>query len=794
MKKWIVIVVLILAAIIVVVAGGGYLWFRYTLRKTLPQTSGTIVVQGLREEVEIIRDTYGVPHIYARNEADLMFAMGYAMAQDRLWQMEFNRRLGQGRLSEVFGANLVEVDRYFRMITAAGMTDEVSDQLAFILDSFAGGVNLYIETHRDQMPIEFTLLGHRPEPWSPKDSFYVLKVINWALSSGWGVDLTASKILEKVGEEKLRDAFPVWPEDGPLIIPQETRALAGVSNDTARATRTVRRLTGLQASAASNNWVVSGEKSATGKPILANDPHLGLTNPSFWWEVHLVSPTIDASGVSVVGTPGVSLGHNRHVAWGVTNVMVDDVDFYIEKINPDNPRQYWDGTHWAEMEVIEETIEVKDEEPVRIEILKTRHGPIVEELKGGSETKTISARWAFTEVPQPVEATYLLMKAKDIHDVTAALSHWVAPSQNIVFADTNGNIGYWCAATIPIRPKGDGMLPMPGWTGEYEWQGYASFEERPHLINPKEGFIATANNRVTGTDYPYPVSRYWEPMDRITRIRQLLKSKEKLSVEDFKRMQQDVYSLLAAEMTPLLIQALDRLLDGEEARMARDTLSKWDFMMDKDSVGACLFEVTYRKMMENTFRDELGDELFTDYLETASFPPRAMRAMLRTGSSPWFDDVKTPERETMEDILARSLTQMLSELKDLLGSDMTTWTWGRIHSLTFTHVLAEKKPLDRIFNLGPFPLGGSQLTVNKGQYPYEKPYRANVGASQRMIIDLSDMNASLRVIPTGQSGQPGSRHYKDQVGLYLAGQYHPDWTDRADIEKNSEAVLILKPE
>ena len=791
MKKWISITLLILVGLILVVAGAGYLWFQQTLKRGLPQTSGEVMVEGLKQNVEIIRDTYGVPHIYARNEPDLFFALGFAMAQDRLWQMEFFRRLGHGRLSEVFGKDFIKADRYFRTLTAAGLNKAIPSDLAFIFKSFADGVNAYLETHGDRLPFEFKVLGYEPDPWETDDYLAVLKVMNWNLSSGWEVDLTAAKMLEKVGGERLREAFPLWPDDAPLIIPEESKLLSIFSNPTLEAVRLVERLTPLSSGAASNNWVVSGEKSVTGKPILANDPHLGLTNPSMWWEVHMVCPTIDVSGFAVPGTPGMPIGHNRHVAWGLTNVMVDDVDFYMEKINPDNPRQYWYKDHWEDMEVREETIVVKGQDPVKTEILLTCHGPIVNEVKKGSREKPISVRWAFTECLQPAQAAYLLLKARDIQEVKEALRYWELPSQNFVFADVNGNIGYWCCATVPIRSKGDGILPVPGWGGEYEWKGYVPFDERPHVMNPEEGFIATANNKVVGGDYPYLISHYWEPLDRITRIRQLLTAKKKLSVEDFKRMHQDVYCVLASEMAPRMLQVLERRFSDKEAHKAKDILSKWDFIMAKDSVGACLFEVTYRKMMEHIFKDELGEALFQEYIKMASFPPRAMRMMFRKGSSPWFDDVTTAEKETMEDIIARGLSQMLSELKEGIGGDMDKWTWGKIHTLTFEHVLGKKKPLDWIFNLGPFPVGGNNLTINKRQYSYDKPYHVNHGVSERMIVDLSNLDRCLHVLPTGESGQLRSPHHKDQIDLYLGGRYHPAWTGRSEVEKHSKETLIL---
>jgi len=792
-KKWIWIVLSVLVGLILVVGGGGYLWFHQTLKKALPRTLGEVILPGLTESVQIIRDTFGVPHIYARNESDLYFALGYALAQDRFWQMEFYRRLGHGRLSEIFGEDFIEVDRYFRMLGAAGFHKELPDNLASLWESFANGINVYLETHQDRLPPEFRLLRYEPEPWDVTDYLAILKVVNWGLSSGWEVDLTAAEMLAKAGEEKLREAFPVWPDDGPLIIPRETESLSKLLKPFSETTDRVKGLTAFSGPAASNNWVVSGKRSLGGKPLLANDTHLQLTNPSLWWEVHLVCPTINVSGFVLLGTPGIPVGHNLSVAWGVTNVMVDDVDFFIEKINPENPHQYWYKDHWEDMKVIEEIILVKGKKPVKTEILLTRNGPIVNEAKQGSQETCISARWAFTDGLQPAKAGYLLIKAEDIGDVKEALRYWELPGQNFVFADSKGNIGYRCCATIPIRSKGDGLLPVPGWTGEYEWKGFVPFDARPHLLNPEEGFIATANSKVIGGGYPHVIGHYWEPIDRITRIRQLLEAKDKISVDDVKRMHLDNYCMLASEITPHMIEVLEQRFSDEHARKAKDILSGWDFMMDEHSVGACLFAVTLRKMMENIFRDELGEELFQKYIKAVSFPPRAIRMMVRKGSSPWFDNVNTPEKETMEDVIAASLSQTFKELMDGLGDDMGEWTWGRIHTLTFEHILGKKRPLDWIFNLGPFPVGGDNLTVNKKQYPYEKPYRVNHGVSQRMIVDFSNMGGALHVLPTGESGHLKSPHHRDQIDLYLAGRYHTAWIDRTEVEKNSEGILILRP-
>jgi penicillin amidase len=793
MKKWIVRSGVVLGGVVLLGIGLVYLWFQYTIQKSQPQFSGQVLVSGIREDVEIIRDSYGVPHIYAQNEPDLYFALGYAMAQDRFWQMEFQRRLGHGRLAEIFGEELLEIDRFFRLMTAGGVNQQVSDEFAFITNSFANGVNAYLATHSDRLPIEFKLLRYEPEPWVPDDYLAVSKVINWGLSQGWRVDLTAGQILEKVGEAKFKEAFPSWPAASPVIVPEEIKISSTLADAILKTLSRVEKQANLPAPAVSNNWVVAGSKSASGKPILANDPHLMLTNPSVWWEAHIVCPTINVSGFSIAGAPGIPLGHNRHVAWGVTNVMVDDVDFFIEKINPDNPRQYLYKGRWEDMKVIKETIRIKDKDPVHIDIGLTRHGPILIENQAGPEPTAISVKWAFTDGLQSAKAFYLLAKATNTDEVAEALKYWELPSQNCVFADTGGNIGYWCCAPIPIRSKGDGLLPVPGWNGDYEWKGYVPFEARPHLINPEQGYIATANNKVAAENYPHFISHYWEPIDRITRIHQLLNTPQKLSIEDMKQIQQDVSSQLASELTPEIVEALAKTSGDANLQKAREILSKWNFKMEKDSVAACLFEMTFMNMLENIFKDELGPELFQQYLKTSVFPPRAMHQLVRNGASPWFDDVNTADTETLPDIIVRSMKQTIGQLKDEFGDDPTRWRWGDKHTLTFEHPLGKKKPLDRLFNIGPFPVGGSRLTINMKHYLYEKPYNAILGASYRMIVDFSNMSVANHVLPTGESGQLGSPHYKDQIDLYLNGQYHPAWLERSDIEKHAKGSLFLRP-
>jgi penicillin amidase len=792
MKKWIGIIVGGLAvcagfAVIVVL-----LWYHHTVSASQPQTAGSRAVAGLLRPVEIIRDRFGVAHITAENERDLYYAMGFAMAQDRLWQMEFMRRLGQGRLAEVLGKELIDVDRFFRVLSAGGPPRTVNGGFAFIPIAFAEGINAYLADRKGDLPLEFELLGFHPEPWRPEDYFMILNVMNWGLSIGWKVDLTASRMLDKVGPEKLRAAFPDYPQDAAPIITEPIPADA----DLAAVSDTIRKAARIAAPwgfAASNNWVIGGERSVTGKPLLANDTHLELTNPSAWWEVHLTCPSLNAAGFAVPGLPGVAVGRNLSVAWGITSVMVDDVDFYMEQINPENPRQYRYGKSWKTLQARKEIIRVKNGQPLEFDILLTHRGPIFPDFGGRRSGQALSVRWAGREVTQTAAGAHLLCRAQGLADVIEALRAWHLPSQNIVFADTRGNIGYWCCATLPIRKQSFGLLPVPGWTDAYEWNGWVPFDQRPHLLNPPRGVIATANNQVQPSENPPYIGNYWEPSDRATRIHQMLDTKEKLSMADCRRMQADVTCLLAEELTPRLVAAVNKRLSEKSAPRAAELLTRWDHRMDKDSPAAAIYETTYHKLLGNIFQDELGPSLFEDYLNTVIFPPRALRHILRAGASPWLDDVRTEAVENLDDMLVRSLDQALRELGRDLGADPDGWRWGRLHTLTFGHALDKKKPLDRIFNLPAGEAGGNHLTVNMGLYRYTDPYRMVHGPSQRMLVDLADPATAWHVLPTGQSGLVGNPHYDDQIELYLDGAYHPSWLLPADVGQNLESRLTLIP-
>ncbi|MHB0885414.1 MAG: penicillin acylase family protein [Bacillota bacterium] len=798
-RRWL---IYTLAAIgIILVAAIGFAW-RWT-RVGLAPTSGKLVVAGLSKPVTIYRDKYGVPHIYASSIDDAAFAQGYAEAQDRLWEMDLSRRGVEGKLAEILGDKFVDQDYFVRTI---GFTRAAEKSLAVIkpetmdlLQSFASGVNAYLQKAGKNLPPEFRLLKYSPEPWTPVDSLVIGKYMSWILGGNWEGEIFRASLLQKVDPQKAMEIFPSYEEDWPVIARDWLRADEPAIDRllTMNPEATINGLLGQVAEPVdrsglgSNNWVVSGAKTKSGKPLLANDPHLGIQLPSIWWQVQLNVPGEEnVIGVVFPGVPGVIVGHNDRIAWGVTNVGPDVQDLYIEKQNPSDPYSFEFKGKWEKATVYKEEIKVKGKtDPVVREVVETRHGPIISKVVSGLK-EPIAMRWTALDASDEFEAFYLIDQAKNWSDFKAGLSYFDAPAQNFVYADVDGNIGYRANGKVPIRAKGDGLVPVPGWTGEYEWTGYIPFDKLPELYNPAEGFIATANNRVVGSDYPYFISAEWAAPYRAMRIVQYLGPKTGLTVADMQALQTDKTDLQAGLWVPHITKALEGAKLTPEETKARDLLAAWgkDPVDTVDQVGPSVFQQFYRDFLHETFADELGDDLFakapglTIAVDTWLTQPGA--------GADWFDDVKTPQRETFDDIVRRAFSISVGKLDKALGPEPAKWTWGRLHQITFAHAMGAVKPLDKLFNVGPFPMGGSAGTVMAASYSTKKvPYLVTSAAPWRQVVDLSDLRHSYDVTTPGESGERFSKHYADQAPLWLKGEYHLQAFDQADLEGAQEFVL-----
>ncbi len=482
----------------------------------------------------------------------------------------------------------------------------------------------------------------------------------------------------------------------------------------------------------SNAWVVSGAKSQTGKPILANDPHLLLMSPGRWYELHVTAPNLDVAGMTIAGMPFVILGRNQHIAWGVTNAMLDDDDFYMEDVDSlQHPTRYRYNGEWKPIEESVDTIFVKNGSPVLLSIYKTHRGPIVNKMEPGAQfaTSLVSMRWTGFEISNEAGAFYKIDKATNWEDFKNALRQYAAPAQNFVYADVDGNIGYYTGGKLPIRKTVNGAtLPHSGETNEYDWQGYVPFEQMPHTFNPPNGFIATANNKIVDDSYPYHISNHWEPPYRAMRINEALNEQSKFSIEDMQHLQNDYFSTHAREVVPYILHAFDSVtVTNPDVKIALEYFRTWNFEMRKEDVTATLFNVTFTKLIDNTFHNKMGDPLFTLFDTISSTPIIVTTQLLKNNNSTWFDDPRTPNIETRDDILRKSVYDAVAELQLRLGGKVKEWQWGRLHTITFDHVFGQNSLLKSFFSVGPYEVGGGHSTVNVGQFFFNSSYESHRG-------------------------------------------------------------------
>jgi penicillin amidase len=801
-------------------AGGAY----YMLtRRPLPQKNGKLIVQGLHEPVEVITDRYGVPHIYAQNEDDLYFTQGFVHAQERLWQMELNRRIGSGRLAEIFGEVAIETDRFSRRIgmhrSAATEALRLPAHTKRILEAYAHGVNTYLERNQNKLPVEFTLLRFKPEPWHIADSIQWAKMMGWNLGGNYETEIVRARIVALLGAERAAKLEAGYDPKHPLIIPPGVE-YQGVNLGILEQYAQLKQLSGFGMLGASNNWVIDGSMSTTGAPILCNDPHLGQAAPSIWYECHLLAGDIDVIGVSFPGAPGIIIGHNQHIAWGLTNAISDVQDLYIEKFNPQNPRQYEYKGEWEEAEVVREAIKVKGRKTAIIEEIRvTRHGPIITHLppvfdknnagqngnKADSAELPLALRWTGLEQCNIISSISKLNHAANWEEFRNALRDWDVPPQNMIYGDKEGNIGYVMAGAIPIRAQGQSLLPSPGWTGEYEWTGFIPFDELPQTYNPEQHFIVTANNRVVNDDYPHYITHEWLNGYRAQRIRDLLTSKGKLAPADMATIQADQYALPAVEIVPHIL-AVQTAAPLEKA--AQNVLRTWNYILAPDSVGAAVYATFLNKLEKIVFAAMFGEDetLIHAYLgrgstilaPTNGYASRSKPLLIRLlnqGDDNWFADTAVPNGPvTWQAACSSALTGAVEELQEKLGKNVAQWQYGRIHHMTYNHPLGTIKLLNRLFNRGPFPVGGDIDTVNMGATMPNDPQVVITVPSFRQIVDLADLKSSLSGHAPGQSGHPASKHYDDFIKPWLKVEHHPMLFERGMIEAQAEGMLSIIPE
>lgn len=794
---------IILSVLIIVLFLSGKAYFYYSL----PEYEGEIQISGLTDTVEVFTDEFGVPHIFAKNEKDLFYTAGYVTARERLFQMTATAAAGRGELSLLFGDDMLSSDIYLRNwgIPEMGrqIFEKADQEILEILEVFCDGINARIDEVGSALPPEFKILGIKPIRWTPADVYGYGRLMARELQQSWKPEILYGSVLEYFGPEKTAELLP--PDDPTrhtIALLDDYKDYAELLKGIYDEEKTIRTLTGTNTPfVGSNNWVLAGKRTTTGKPILANDPHLGYTQPAKWFEMHLSGGRFEVSGVFLPGVPVPVIGQNAACAWGYTNVMADDMDFFIETVRDG---KYLHGGEWKDLTYREETIPLKNGKDTTVVLASTHHGPII---YGGvhplvnTEEKAISVAWTGNVYSDEMSAMLGLSLMSNWEDFTEAVKQFAVPGQNMVYADTAGNIGWRPAVRIPLRKDGNSLVPRPGDDPGYDWAGYIPFNEMPYLYNPDEGYIATANNKTIDDSYPHYISNLWCDHSRIQRIHELIGTDRVFSVDNIKTLQTDVLSPYSREMMPYLLESLEKTTLNELEKKALKALTNWDFTHPIHSAGALVFNVTVNRLIHLTYSDELqllGDRHFAALVDITDLPFRTILAAVKADSYSWFDDITTKEyRETGGDMIEKAFKEAVQLISERSGNHTENWRWGEFHTLTHPHDMGGVRILDMIFNfnVGPFESPGSPNTVNDGGFSLDQPFTHSGGPSMRRIVNLGAINETQMILPSGNSGLPKSRHYGDQAPLYNEGKYKTTVTDEHVIRASSNMrKLVLIPE
>ena len=815
----------IIAFLLLDLVGGATL----LIRGALPQTTGTIHLAGPHGVITVTRDHYGVPHISASDAHDVFFAQGFVTAQDRLWQMEFNRRVAAGRLAEILGPSVVADDKVLRTLglarSAQADVARLKPDLHSELDAYTEGVNAFLNSHQNALPLEFHLLGFTPEPWHDEDSIAYGKVVALSLDDTWYIKLARFAVLAKVNAQTAQALFPAYPTDNPTLTDSTGLAQVPLGNETpfaatnAAQTNLLADLTPVQRAAlghlpapstdllaslrallgpnngpkGSNDWVVAGSHTTTGMPLLANDPHLGINYPAIWYEIALAGGELNEIGYSFPGVPGIIIGHNDHIAWGVTNGMVDDTDLYIEQLSADKTTYLYNGQQMP-IETRAETIKVSGSHDVQLTVRVTNHGPILNDVLDSLKTVTtpIALQWTALQPSYSFAGFFELGAAQNWDDFQAAVRD-IDISQNFVYADVAGHIGYHLSGWLPIRPSQNALLPVDGTTAANDWTGRVAFDAMPHLFDPASGIILTANNQLAAPDYPHYITAYYDVGFRAKRIEQLLTAQPKLSPDDFARIQTDVQSIPATQIAPLLLNAANTAANQPGASAAQQLLTGWDGVMNRDSAAAAFYEATAGHLVTDLVQPLLGKTVYKQWVDNQYAIDQLLflRNILAHPQAPILADAAARDQA-----IITAENEAYSDLKSFFHTtDTAKWQWGDIHQAHFDHPLTAVDLLKRLLPNQAVARPGDASTVNAagGSGFALQNYDQDEVPSMRQIIDMSNLDASRFVTTTGESGLPFADHNFDLLPLWDAGRYQPmDFTPAA-VAANAEATLTLAP-
>ena len=779
-------------AVALIVAATVITAFGFVFLRPLPTIDGDERLIGLHERAEILRDRFGVPHVFAADRHDLFYLQGYVTAQDRLWQMDIYRRAAAGRISEVLGEPGLESDRTLRTIglarAAALDLGVASPEVKDILQAYADGVNKFIEQHGDSLPFEFLLLGYKPDPWSPLDSATIAKLQLWDAAGNYTQELLRASLAERFGLDALAALMP----DAGASVAYDTRAWDAVSADlgagmSARAPASFLG-GGATLGLGSNCWALGGSKTKSGKPLLAGDPHLPVRNPSIWYEVALTNPDLALTGFSIPGVPGVVIGHNDKFAWSFTYAEADTQDLFVEHQDPTDLRRYEYKGAFEPATFVREAIKVKGRtDPVTVDVAVTRHGPIITPIIAGLKPQ-VALRWNALDAGKTLDAVLGMNSAKSFDEFKRAAADFTGASLSACYADTSGHIGYLLVGRLPDRP-GDGRMPVPGWTGAYDWKGLLPAEANYSQLDPSDGLILNANNRpaaMTSSSAGYIGE--WDPGFRYAYLKSVLDQTRGADVAAISRVQNDYTSLPVQRYRDAMVAGRPTTALGQQVQKI---VREWDGSLAVDSAGAAIYESWLLQMTRLAFGDKLGATLADDYATNGRMT-FALYQLIGGTTSPWFVSLGDPSLSGRDALAGAALDNAGKDLTTRLGGDVTKWRWGDLHTISWEHPLSAAKPLDLILTIGPVRRAGDGYSANNGAYSLTKPFTVRTQPSERQIVDLGDVDASVSIIPTGQSGQPYSRHWGDQTALWASGGTKPMALAKDRIGE-LEGRLILRP-
>lgn len=769
-------------------------YIHHNAQKSLVDYNQSITAPQLQQTVEVIRDQWGVPHVYAQNQADLFFVQGYLHAQDRLWQMELTRRVVAGTLSEIIGKDALAVDKVARSLgmrrwAKADKKQYEGHAIYSCLEQYAAGVNYYIDTCK-HLPTEFKLIKHQPKAWEIEDSLGMARLVALQMAQGWLHELDRFSLAQKYGLEKAMELFPHYPANNPTALKY------GIE--------TFRKENGLYEAfkgpyltplGGSNNWVIAPEKMETNHALLANDPHLLISTPNIWVENHLEAPDYKNTGVSMPGVPLVLIGHNAHIAWGATLAYTDTQDTYIEKFTAPSCSQYHFGDQILKSNIRTENISIKGEkQAVEHKVIETVHGPVVIEL---DETTKMTLQSNGLKENKMVLGFYELNMAQDWNQFVDACALMTFPSLNLVYADTQQNIGYYMTGQVPIRERSKGLLPAKGFTAKQEWTAYVPFEEMPHVFNPEQGYFYTCNHQIVAEDYPHDLGSLWMNGYRAQTLDKYLQSKDKFTLEDSQNWQMDFYCPSGVEFATFFEQWLtnETLEINEDIRKMLWFLTQWDGNLDQDSIGGTVYHVLKQQIIALWLEDKrplqgrVSEEQIPLFTNTEFFgqDTTALLRLLHQPQAQWWGG-------NQDKVLIAAANNAHKYLTQTLGDTAKNWKWGSLHQITCKHALSAKEPLGDIFDVGKVPIGGDGDTLCQIAFlPNEEYGGTMVAASYRQIIDMGNLDNSLCIAPVGQSGNVVSPHYADQFPLWAAGEYKPMLWSREAVEKHAKYKMEVKP-